>query len=487
MKRFLLLFVLLLINATNIIASNILTIDDFLKSAQENDPEYKAIFHDTATVEGLTKSIEALYDLQLYGSAYLTKQPRTNQNGLGLMKDAQLKGYKFGGRKKIKETGSLIDISFNRTDFRGTMQTSFSPSDISIVNNRPQLSYTIAQPLLRDFMGKLSRMPLKRLEIQKKIATLSEKENEEKYFEEQIMLYYDWISLTLAIEPLKESYLNAQKLLEQVKSLYKNDAAIKSDLLQSEEAVLMYENALTETLYNWNQLGLIIYKKIGKEFFPATSYNYLPSKPKLYADLCKQNKPEVFTTNRALQIIEMLIKQYQVDKNINNQTKLPSLSVFGKATPFKETNHTTDSVSGLNTVDTTIGVELQMSFDKSDTKGKDIELDHAILKTIEELSHIDDQLSISHKNLVLKEKTFIKLSETKNKIVNLSKERLEIETGRYQKGKTFLRDVSDCRNQYVTNKINAQNHQIALIKLRVARAALNDELSKTVETLIGEK
>ena len=44
-----------------------LTISQYLEDITKNDPSYKSLFYDVNTLEGIIKSMEAMYDTRLFG------------------------------------------------------------------------------------------------------------------------------------------------------------------------------------------------------------------------------------------------------------------------------------------------------------------------------------------------------------------------------------------------------------------------------------
>lgn len=155
-----------------------LTLKKYLSSIQDKDPAYQAIFHEKNTTEGLLKSLHAMYDTHLFaGYSYGEQGPSTF--GSFSVKDGKNTTWTMGGSKKFKATGTELSTTFLRTDTQATYEV--QPQDVDVITNKPSVAVKITQPLWKDFMGILSRIPVERMEIQEEIAELSEEENEEAF------------------------------------------------------------------------------------------------------------------------------------------------------------------------------------------------------------------------------------------------------------------------------------------------------------------
>ncbi|MFC1517721.1 TolC family protein [Candidatus Margulisiibacteriota bacterium] len=461
-----------------------LVLNEYLQAIKANDPAYQAIFHEKNTAAGLLKSVQAMYDTYLFaGYSYGEQGPSTF--GSFSVKDGKNTMWTMGGSKKLKATGTELSATFMRTDTSATYEV--QPQDVDVITNKPSLGIRIAQPLWKDFMGILSRIPVERMEIQADIAELSEAENEETYYEAAISLYYDWLSLTLALNPLKESYANAQALLKQVKKQYRNDVALKTDLLRSQEAVWQYQNALEETLYNWNQVGSELYRKMGQEFTPAASWEELPVEPEVKTDFCKCDPEEKFKNIRPIMTLEKLLSQFELDVEESKRKELPELSVYGEVSDYKEEDKNTDSFSSLNSRDTKVGFDFSMSLDNSEPKGILQQAEENISKTKEDLEDTRTILNTLYNNYLLKVKAWGNLEKTAKAIADSSEERLKLETRRYRSGKTKLKDVADYRNQFAANETDYLNKMIELAKLEVQIASLNDDLLDKVQAELAKE
>lgn len=478
MRKLLSLFLCLLITTIAGAEPQAITLKEYLQEISKNDPAYQAIFHEKSTAEGLVKSLHAMYDTRVFAGYSYGEQAEAKFGSFNT-KDGKRTNWSLGGAKKFKPTGTELSGTFLRADTSTTYET--IPQDTEVVNNKPAVTWRITQPLWRDWLGILSRMPIERMEIQKEVAVISEQENEEAYYEEAIKLYYDWLSLTLSLEPLKESLNNAELLLKQVERQYKNDVALKTDLLRSQEAVLIYQNSLEEILYNWNMVGSELYKKMNKVFVPAQSWDDLSQMPEVRTDFYVSKEVLVLKDIRPLASLDKMVKQIKMEIAEHKRKELPKLSVYGEVADYKNEDSQTDSFSALNSRDTVVGFDFSMSLDKSDTQGYLQQLKESISKAEENLADTKKSLQNLLNNYLLKVKSWKKLKENAQKIADYSEERLKLETKRYQSGKSMLRDVADYRNQYAQNKTNYLNKMIELAKLEVQVASLNDELLNKVK------
>jgi outer membrane protein TolC len=244
---------------------------------------------------------------------------------------------------------------------------------------------------------------------------------------------------------------------------------------------------LEETLYNWNVVGSELYKKMSREFTPAKNWKKLPQNPELSEDLLINYQAQTLNNIRPLKILDKTIAQLNLDIEANRRQAMPNMSVYGEVSDYKNEDSATDSFSNLNSRDTVVGLEFSYSLDKSDTKGGKIQLNETIRKIEETRANTKASLANLLNNNILKDNTWQKIESNSKRLSNYSKEKLFLESKRFKNGKSYLRDVSDYRNQYANNKTAHLNKVIQLAKLKVTIASLNDELLEQVENKLKEE
>lgn len=463
---------------------------DYLQSISNNDPDYKKIELDAQSMEGAYQSIQAMYDTQIFGAYTYGVQDTSYIGFFDVSTNAYVKiplennkSYvtNLGLNKKFVETGTIFEATYARIDSYSDLMGS------TMAVNNPTYKIKITQPLLQDFMGILSSLPLQRMKIQKEIIALSIQENKENYYKEAINLYYDWLSLTLALEPLINSYQNAQDLYKQINDQYKNDAVLKSDLLQARSALLQLENALNSTLYSWNNLALMIHNKMGKDFVPVKDWNKLSYKPQLCEDFCLMSHEAELGDIRLFLTYEKVLDQYVLDKIKIDREKMPRLNVFVEGSKYKNSNGATDSFSDLNKNDYALGLSFSAFFENSGVKGQELSLEAEIAKKNFEKNKIKSNLGVLYKASILNLKTAVFVENNAKQVAQNYKDVLDIETKRFQLGKTQLFNITEHRNNYISSKIEHLRKMIELTKINLSIAELNDTLLPLVEKILEEK
>lgn len=462
------LFLTLLIGS---LISAELTVKQYLNNIVKNDPAFRQLRYDQESFEGGLLSLMDMYDWRIFaGYEYGYQEPSVI--GFSPVENLQTNFYKFGANKKLLNSGTNINASF-------TKFTQDAPTN-KFYRNKPIVSLRVTQPLWQDFLGILSRIPLEKMKIQKEVVKLSQIENMENYFEQAIKLYYDWLSLTLTIKPLQESYENAQKILVEVKNQYALDLVNQSDLLRSEEAVLIYENALNEVIYQWNIIATNIYQKMGQEFKPVIDHNNLPVVP--MACNCFEFQKTDLNKIRPLKVLNILIEQLSLDLKVAQQKEKPTLSAYAENSIYKTEDQKTTNLN-LSDREYKVGLEFSTSLDNS--SGEKIKFATEIKKAKENLQNTANKLTSSFASLLLNLETIQKTQSNAKQIALLSKQRLDLETKRYKNGKTMLNVVADCRNQYAQNQVNYLKKNLEKIILNIKIASLSDQLYPQVEQIIG--
>lgn len=463
--------------------SNTLTLKTYLNNIKANDPAYAQIFINNETIDGAIQSLSALYDPRISGTIEYTNKEQQPYNFGGTiinLEDNTSLIANVGLSKKFEDTGTNLSVSYLRVANSSRLST------VNINQFNPALTMKISQPLWKDFMGIYTKMPLERLNIQKDIVALSVKEAEENYFLNAINMYYDWTSLTLAMEPLKLSYKNALGLYEEVSAKYLSDAALKTDLLQAENAVLLYRNALNETLHAWNSLAANIYQKMGKQFSFVANWEALPSPPKIEENFCKETPNATLPKLRIISTIENSLKQYELDLAKLERENMPDLSIYGEITKYNNTSDSSDSFLNLKKSEYKAGLLFSTALDRNDIKGQNQSLLANISNTKQELLKTEQSLDVLYKNNLLNLSHLKIIEENTKKIADNSKEVLDIETKRFSQGKTSLFSISDYRQKYTQHKIDHLNKVIAIAKLKTSIASLNDSLLINIKELTKE-
>ncbi len=462
--------------------SNTLTLDNYLKDIINNDPAYSQIFLDNQNIKGALQSMRAMYDPRLSASYEYRKKDQQIYNFVGspiAINDNKSFMTTLGLSKKVKATGTDISLSYLRMDTSSML----GPTSNTQIN--PSVTLKIAQPLWQDFMGIYSRMDSNKLEMQKELVALSVLEAKENYFLQATNLYYDWLSLSLAITPLSVSYQNAKLMYAQVKDQFNNDAALKTDLLQAENAVLLYKNALQQTMYSWNQVASSIYQKMGTNFTPETNWENLSETPIICDTFCQENNIDSLPNIRLIATTQKLLEQYQLDLEKAVRSSMPNLSVYGEIANYKNTSAATDSFTDLNKAEYAAGFAFSTPLGTNSLDGQKKSINADIEKTKQALTKTKNDLNTLYINQLLNLENIKTTEVNMLKIASNSRKILDMETKRFSQGKTMLFNITDYRQRYTQSKIDHLNKLVELSKQQVSLAALNDTLLDKINKLLG--
>jgi hypothetical protein len=370
----------------------VLPLKDYLKAIVKNDVSYTNLFHELKSTDGQIKALYAMYDWRFLASASIGHQDEMLMGSFRSQNNSTTQ-WGLGLSKKLESTGTQVDLSFAENDSSATY---YIPTALPFANYRPAYTLRLTQPILGDWMGALSHLPLEKIAIQKDIASLSESESEENYFEQALDLYYDWLSLTNALEPLKESYDNSKELLNVVQQQYNNQFASKGDLLRAQEAVLAYQNALMQTLFQWNRVYAEINQKTGNNAVAASSWENLPQVPEINLQPY-QIPSDSSGTLRSTSVVQKLIETVQTEMRENEMKKSPQAAVFGEVAAYKNATTATDPFSSIDKKDTRLGVNLSMSLEQSEGNGRNLVLQEKISQTQQSLEELRRKINLIFK------------------------------------------------------------------------------------------
>lgn len=229
----------------------ILTYSEYMGKIESLIPEMKL----TASVESnaynnlikAKSSGDVKFDLQ---AGAIGMQNHFNQYSILPESDFNYNGFRVGAGFSglIPYSGTRWAIEIRHDGYFGD----FKSGDISLLPNIPPLNFgtnnfkyyspsikiEIAQPILRDFFGKLDRYPIKDAEYQLTVAKLKRMIDDNAVLNSYQKLYYQWIMARKLIAFYDEMIRESRNFENQALNRYKN-GLIDNDA---------YQNAVRQTL-----------------------------------------------------------------------------------------------------------------------------------------------------------------------------------------------------------------------------------------------
>lgn len=229
----------------------ILTYSEYMEKIESLIPEMKL----TASAESnaynnlikAKSSGDVKFDLQ---AGAIGMQNHFNQYSILPESDFNYNGFRVGAGFSglIPYSGTRWNVEIRHDGYFGD----FKSGDISLLPNIPPLNFgtnnfkyyspsikiEIAQPILRDFFGKLDRYPIKDAEYQLTVAKLKRMIDDNAVLSSYKKLYYQWIMARKLIAFYDEMIRESRNFENQALNRYKN-GLIDNDA---------YQNAVRQTL-----------------------------------------------------------------------------------------------------------------------------------------------------------------------------------------------------------------------------------------------
>ena len=454
-----------------------LSLYSYLQQLIENDSEYKNIFSDSKSILGQNMSIKGVYDWKL-NSQVSKGFFKTMASGSAYINDMNTIAADVHVSKLLRESGTALSVGY-----------AYEQSEMTIVgygaskSYKPYLYIAANQPLVQNFMGNMVQYPVRKTEIAEKLSKIQDEAKAEKYFETQLLLYYDWVLVYLSLKTTNEHYLNLVKLHSQVEKQYANDFISITDLLRSKEGLRKTEDMMAAQLNQLNIIVETISNKIGRKAIKSNSWSEIALVP---AEYVIKNITGDRKRNRIEEIYKLRFFSLKLDiENIIENKKL-KLNMFANVKQYDLSNSPTGIFGDFGKTDYTIGFQMDVDLEGHDINGK-------LIETEEKTKQLENEWILTQKNLeVINHKLESTLVENKNsikryqEIVEWSNQRFQQELKRYESGKVFLKTVVDTQSELLSNRNTLLQSEIAGYKLMVQRMSFDDQLFDYVKNIVPD-
>jgi len=439
------------------IDGRIITIDEFIQLATNNDTEFEEILIDELKLRyekdlqlparDLVLDVKAQYDF------FVDKSRSDPELNVGL-------------EKLFPQTGTEAVVEYKAIP-------SFLSNDISSA-----FKFTLAQSIAENAFGRSYRLQDKIVGLEIDVARHQIIEAYEDYLATVMVVYFEWYEAYENLKVGESSYQENLKLLENIKERQKSSIALDIDVNKTHLLVLAKEETYIELTDKYEK-ALNTVKRIIRY---AGEEDLVPMRSDLYDDR-KANFDEEFpkfkTKSRTYGILNMLEEKSKFDVDKNADDLLPSIDLLiGYEVRGQEI--------GVRDEDSLIfaGLAFEWPFpdqvERAEYETSLIDRDKTQLNTIN--THY--RLYTNIKNLSLsihRENDLHKIAGTK---LTLAISVLEDETENYSFGKVTLNDYIDAVNVHDKNRFNKILHDVQRKKLMVEWLRITDQLvtRKEIET-----
>lgn len=427
----------------------LLTIEEFIKRAVENDTEFEQILINELALQ-YQKSI-------LLPSADLV---------LGV------KGqYDFILDQEREEPNATISLSklFPKIGTNIAADYSTSPS-LSARKNTSDIDIYLSQPIAENAFGRDTRLHDRIIGIEIEVAKHQIIEAYEDYLATLITAYCDWYEAYENVLIGESSYKENQKLLDNMIERHKSKIALPIDVNKTRLQVLAKKESLITLYEEYDRTFNIIKTAIRYE----GDEGLRPLRPTLYEDvsISFNNDFALFQErSRTFSILRLLEQKSSLDVKRSADDLLPSLNLLvGYKLSGDEMNF--EGGDGILYTGFSFSFPIPDEVDRAEYNVSKIEEEKAQLTT----NNVYYQLYKDLGNLALRIQREEKLLALADEKIKLSAAVLEDETKNYTFGKVTLNDYIEAVNRFDNNRFNEISHIATLKRLKIEWLRLNDQL-----------
>ena len=454
LKKLVLGCFLLLYSATSVFAqaekssqaTRILTIEEFIKTAVENDTAFEKILIDELALKyqktlglparDLVLSIKREHEFDLDRN---TSEPTTT----------------VSLSKLFPYSGTDISAGYSRTTSGG------DSSDLTVL---------ISQPIARNAFGRGTILRSKIIGMETEVAKHQIVEAYEDYLALIIAAYYNWYAAYKNLKIGESSYQQSLKLFENIRKREKSKIALPIDVNKVNIQTLAKKESLITVEENYENILNFIKKTIryqGSEVLEPTD-PFMYDKRKISFD---EDYEEFQKASRTYQILKLLEEKSSLAVKKEADDLLPSLNLLLGYTREGED-------IGIKHAEDTISAGISLTWPIPNQKERAEYEVSKIEKRKTKLSHENkyEELHTDLKNLAIqieREKKLIFIAEEK---IKLAESILKDERENYSYGKVSLNDFIDAVNRVDKNKFSMILHSVRLKILMTEWFRITDRL-----------
>ncbi len=427
-------------------ATRIISIEEFIKTAVENDTVFERILIDELALKyqktlglparDLVLSIKREHEFDLDRH---TSEPTTT----------------VSLSKLFPYTGTDISAGYSRTTSGG------DSSDLTVL---------ISQSIARNAFGRGTILQGKIIGMETEVARHQIVEAYEDYLALVIAAYYNWYAAYKNLEIGESSYQQSLKLFENIRKRQKSKIALPIDVNKINIQTLAKKESLITVEENYKNILNFIKKTIrykGSEVLePADPFMY--DKRKISFD---EDYEEFEKASRTYQILKLLEEKSSLEVKKDADDLLPSINLLLGYTREGED-------IGIENAEEIISAGLSLTWPIPNQKERAEYEVSKIENRKTRLSHKNKyiQLHTDLKNLSIqieREKKLISITEEK---IKLAESILKDETENYSYGKVSLNDFIDAVNRVDENKFSLILHSVRLKILMTEWFRMTDRL-----------
>lgn len=435
---------------------DIISYQDYIDSIIAGLPELKANGINLLTQENAVKKAKSLGDISLTSSGTISSARQIQEN-LGKL-DYTNRSLSIGAAKTFTSTGTRLGVNggYSRTGYENVE----NGTPDSHAYSAPFLGFTVTQPLLNNFLGKVDSYTEKNAQMQVDVEKARLIVSNISSLNSYRKLYFNWILSLKQIDYSNDSIKSSSVQLNQVRRNYQAGINEEDDFQRATANLLNYEQQLENNLILKNNIERYI------SVYMDTS-NLKPSESDFDSMYSKASAHDFgfvdFENTTSSKIIDLTADRLMYAKGVYRNRTLPELNVNGGYTRRNLTASSSEQFKSFGENDWNVGFEFVYRLGNNQAEGelKDIEI---------QLQSLDYERSVAvnsyKKNLTSLENYASgtkDLIAKKERYITVLNRQLAAERRKYSQGRLNLSYVITTENQIATEKTNIINLKYQLI------------------------
>ena len=423
-----------------------LTLEQYLTLIKANDSEFKVLKLEA-------EKANYFIDENLPSRAVLLSIE--NENGFS-NDDSKTNKISTTLSKKVLETGTIFSTTHTLND------KSESKENIT--------KFRFEQSLLKNFMGKKSRLQKLSLEKKKNILELETQERIENYLRDKIKLYLDFVHATYDLRLAKQLHRDAKKLHQFVLDKLNKNVANRTDLKRISLQIILREEEILKKEANFDSLKKKImaisgfdgadiepeYDLLLNKKYPFHVNDFIPSRYRHYAIAAQSKRAHFF------------------EREFAKRAQYPGLSLLAGY----DIDNSKGLLSDTNNRAAVIGLKFSISLGDSKVDAQSNIANLNFLKSESMYRKKEQALRVLYNDFKQRLKKIEKKLKLGRSKIELIADILKEDNRRYRVGKIDLDKIIENNNDYAQYQFQHSQNRIEFNKIYADWLSFNDELVK---------
>ena len=457
--------------------NTVLTYNEYMRKIESLIPEMKL----TASAESnaynnLVKaksSGDVKFDLQ---AGAIGMQNHFNQYGVLPESDFHYNGFRVGAGFSglIPYSGTRWSVEIRHDGYFGD----FESGDISLIPNMPNIpplnfgtnnfkyyspsiKIEIAQPILRDFFGKLDRYPIKDAEYQLTIAKLKRMIDDNAVLNSYRKLYYQWIMARKLIAFYDDMIREARNFENQIRNRYIN-GIIDND---------SYQNAIRQTLKygeSRDEAEIILKRVLRNIQFFIPEENIIPSENDWNQTLESSINSEInsvpFLESVQGQMAYQLKLRAEYGMTIIKNNSMPDLSIVGNVSlSGLDDNGYFNSFASMTNLNYFVGLMFSYPIGGRDAKAKMMDAYASLNAVSADYDRVERDFEVQIGIYFDEFQSYKKMIENKKREINSIVSKVNTQNEKFKQGRLPIDEIINARLELAKARGELLNLEYSII------------------------